>query len=189
MCMGNGKRNTLKGNYSGIKTVVSAMNMVIAGIESGINFIVGGINGIISGFNKIVTVAAEIVGVDWSGVTKIQEVTLKRISIDSYESGGFVTPNLPNKYSLIMAGEYGKAEMLGTVGGKTAVAGGKEITGISDTIRATSREEIALLKQQNALLQGILQKEFGITKDDIGKAAQNYAKDYYKKTGKEAFIF
>lgn len=87
-----------------------------------------------------------------------------------------------------MAGENGIPEIAGTVGGKTAVAGGAEITGISDTIRATSSEEVALLRQQNVLLQAILEKEFGISQNDIGKAAQNWARER-QRAGKTAFVF
>lgn len=176
--------------WSGIKKgVASAMNAVISGIEKAINGIVSGLNGIIGGFNKIVTVAAKIVGANWSGVSKLSKVSLTRISVSGYEDGGFVKPNLPSKYSLFMAGEYGVPEMLGTVGGKSAVVGGVEITGISDTIREKSNEEIALLRQQNGLLQAILEKEFGITQNDIGKAAQSWARDYSKRTGREAYSF
>ena len=93
------------------------------------------------------------------------------------------------QYSMFMAGENGRAEMLGTVGGKTAVAGGQEITGIRDAVYSTAQQEMELLRQQNQLLQGILEKEFGITSEQIGKSARNYAKDYFNRTGREAYIF
>lgn len=98
-------------------------------------------------------------------------------------SGGFV----PNSWTMFMAGENGIPEMLGTVGGRTAVAGGVEITGIKDAIYATNQQEMELMRQQNALLQGILQKEFGITTSDIGRAAQSYNQDYKKRTGRPAY--
>ena len=79
--------------------------------------------------------------------------------------------------------------MLGTVGGKTAVAGGAEITGIREAIYQTASEEMVLLRQQNQLLQGILEKEFGITASDIGKAARSYGRDYYNRTGNNAYVF
>lgn len=104
--------------------------------------------------------------------------------IPTFAAGGF-----PSQYSMFMAGENGRAEMLGTVGGKTAVAGGQEITGIRDAVYSTAQQEIELLKQQNQLLQGILEKEFGITSEQIGKSARNYAKDYFNRTGREAYIF
>ena len=101
-----------------------------------------------------------------------------------YEQGGY-----PQKYSLFMAGENGIPEIAGTVGGKTAVAGGAEITGIRDAIYSTSQQEMEYLREQNKLLQGILAKEFGISKNDIGKASRSYARDYYNRTGKEAYSF
>lgn len=104
--------------------------------------------------------------------------------IPTFAAGGF-----PSQYSMFMAGENGRAEMLGTVGGKTAVAGGQEITGIRDAVYITAQQEMELLRQQNQLLQGILEKEFGITSEQIGKSARNYAKDYFNRTGREAYIF
>ena len=104
--------------------------------------------------------------------------------IPTFAAGGF-----PSQYSMFMAGENGRAEMLGTVRGKTAVAGGQEITGIRDAVYSTAQQEMELLRQQNQLLQGILEKEFGITSEQIGKSARNYAKDYFNRTGREAYIF
>lgn len=107
----------------------------------------------------------------------------KGFNVDYYAAGGF-----PTQGSLFFAGERG-AEMLGSVGGKTAVAGGAEITGIKDAINNTSQREIVLMSQQNQLLQALLQKDTGITKNDIGKAAREYAQDQYYKTGRSVFVF
>lgn len=81
--------------------------------------------------------------------------------------------------------------------GKSVVANNKQITdGISAAVyqgnqesNALLREEIALLQRQNELLLGILDKEFGITQDEIGKSARKWAKDYYNRTGNEAYSF
>lgn len=169
--------------WSGIKeTSAKAFNSVISGIEGGINGVIKGINLLLKGFNKIVSGAAKITGSDWTGVELIHEVSLPKIK--GYSVGGF-----PEKASLFWANENGVPELVGTVGGKTAVGPGVEITGISDTIRSTSAEEISLLRQQNQILQAILQKEYGITKDEIGRAARSYAKDYANRTGKQAYSF
>ena len=61
--------------------------------------------------------------------------------IPTFAAGGF-----PSQYSMFMAGENGRAEMLGTVGGKTAVAGGQEITGIRDAVYSTAQQEMELLR-------------------------------------------
>jgi hypothetical protein len=96
---------------------------------------------------------------------------------------------LPQKYSICIAGENGIPEIAGTVGGKSAVAGGAEITGIKDSIYDTSQREIALLRQQNQLLQGILNKDLSISQNDIGSSARKYAREYFKRTGKPAFDY
>ena len=173
------------GLWSGIKQgVAGAMNAVIGGIESGINFIVNGINKIIGGFNKVVSWAAGVVGTDWGGVDLVPNVSIPRIQVQGYELGGF-----PKPYSLFAAGEGGVPELMGTVGGKTAVAGGMEITGIRDEIRETSAAEVQLLREQNQLLRALLDKEFGITKDEIGRSAQGWARDYSRRTGRPAYDF
>lgn len=108
-----------------------------------------------------------------------------KIRIKGYADGGY----LPQKYSIVMAGENGIPEIAGTVGGKSAVAGGAEITGIKDSIYDTSQREIALLRQQNQLLQGILNKDLSISQNDIGSSARKYAREYFKRTGKPAFDY
>ena len=106
------------------------MNAVIGGIESAINFIVDGINTLIEGFNKVAEWGANVVGSDWGGVELVPNVTLPRIN--AFYNGGYV----PTSYSMFMAGENGVPELLGTVGGRTAVAGGAEITGIKEAFVA-----------------------------------------------------
>ena len=171
------------GLWSGIKTgLKSAFNAVICGIESGINFIVSGINKIIGGFNKVISWAAKVAEIDWGGVDEIPKVSIPRISM--YEYGGF-----PTQGSIFVAGEtYGQSEWVGNVNGKTGVVSGYEITDISKTIRETSEQELMMLRQQNQLLSGILAKEFGITKNDIGRAAREYGIDYFNRTGNQAYV-
>ena len=122
--------------------------------------------------------------VNIGGKEIIQAGNINLGKIPTFAAGGF-----PKQYSMFMAGENGVPEILGTVGGKTAVAGGQEITGIRDAVYSTSQQEIALLKQQNQLLQGILEKEFGVTQDQIGRSARKYATEYFNRTGREAYSF
>jgi len=171
------------GLWTAIKVGMEAsFNAVIGGIESGINFIVEGINKIIRGFNKVVSWAAKVAEIDWGGVDEIPSVSIDRISM--YEYGGF-----PTQGSLFVAGEtYGQSEWVGNVNGRTGVVSGYEITDISKTIRETSEQELMMLRQQNQLLSGILAKEFGITKNDIGKAAREYGIEYFNRTGNQAYV-
>lgn len=122
--------------------------------------------------------------VNIAGKEIIQAGNINLGKIPTFVAGGF-----PKQYSMFMAGENGIPEILGTVGGKTAVAGGQEITGIRDAVYSTSQQEIVLLKQQNQLLQGILEKEFGVTQDQIGRSARKYAREYFNRTGREAYSF
>lgn len=54
-------------------------------------------------------------------------------------------------------------------------------------------ETNALLREQKQLLQKLLAKEYGISKDDIGNAsrdyARDYARDYFRRTGRDAYTF
>lgn len=129
------------------------------------------------------------VGVSGLG-TFIQVVSGKTIApahiklprISEYATGGY-----PAGSSLFWAGERG-AEMLGTVGGKTAVASNGEITGISETIRDTSYAEIELLREQNELLTAILQKP-GISRRDIYDSAITEDRIRRKATGRSGFAY
>ena len=69
------------------------------------------------------------------------------------------------------------------------MVGAAKITGIRDAVWNAHKEEMELMRQQNELLRGILAKEFGITEQQIGKAAQNYSRDYMRRTGNPAYSF
>ena len=105
--------------------------------------------------------------------------------IPTFETGGYV----PTRFSMFMAGENGVPEILGTVGGKTAVAGGMEITGIKDAVFSTAQQEIELLRQQNQLLRELVNKKWGITQDEIGESARRYAREEYMRTGNNVWDF
>lgn len=155
---------------------IAPLNLVISGIETMINNAIDLINGLMSAARLIPKIGDAV-------PNNIQHISVGRIP--TFEKGGYV----PSRYTMFMAGENGVPEIAGTVGGKTAVAGGAEITGIKDAIYKASQEEMALLRQQNQLLQGILQKEFGITTDQIGSAARQYASEQYKQKHKNVFVF
>lgn len=122
----------------------------------------------------------------WDGIPGVFDGgSISLGKIPTFETGGYV----PSRYTMFMAGENGVPEIAGTVGGKTAVAGGVEITGIKDAINSTAQQEIALLKQNNQLLQGILEKEFGITTDQIGIAARQYGQEQFNQKHKNVYVF
>lgn len=170
------KFTTDKWTFSGISDgLKNAWNNAIAAVKHIWNGFANWMNSKLSfSWNAVNIAGKQIVGAGSINLGKIP----------TFAAGGF-----PSQYSMFMAGENGRAEILGTVGGKTAVAGGQEITGIRDAVYSTAQQEMELLRQQNQLLQGILEKEFGITSEQIGKSARNYAKDYFNRTGREAYIF
>lgn len=85
-----------------------------------------------------------------------------------FENGGFPVPG-----SYFVAGENGVPEMLGTVGGRTAVASGAEITGIRDAVYSTGASEVALLREQNDLLRRLLSKDTTVNIGDREIARAN----------------
>lgn len=155
---------------------IAPLNLVISGIETMINNAIDLINGLISAARLIPKIGDAV-------PNNIQHINVGRIP--AFETGGYV----PSRYTMFMAGENGVPEIAGTVGGKTAVAGGVEITGIKDAINSTAQQEIALLKQNNQLLQGILEKEFGITTDQIGIAARQYGQEQFNQKHKNVYVF
>lgn len=117
-------------------------------------------------------------------VPQIPKVTIPRPKIPKYEVGGY-----PTRGDLFFANENGVPELVGTMGGKTAVASGMEITGIKDAIYETGQRESGLMSTMVGLLRVIADKDYGITDDQIGKSAQRYAKDYFNRTGNDAYSF
>ena len=72
--------------------------------------------------------------------------------------------------------------------GKTAVANNEQIvSGIQNGVYGAMSESNALLMEQNALLQAILEKETGINANDIFRSVQKSASNYSKQYGKPAF--
>ncbi len=165
--------------WDGIKDIFKGVfNGLVSIAEGCVNLIIDGINAFIDGFGLISGIS-EAIGISF------KPVQIPKISIPRFDTGGYV----PSRYTMIMAGENGVPEIAGTVGGKTAVAGGVEITGIKDAINSTAQQEIALLKQNNQLLQGILEKEFGITTDQIGIAARQYGQEQFNQKHKNVYVF
>lgn len=88
---------------------------------------------------------------------------------ESHFKGGFVgayaTGGYPSRGTLFWAGEYGLPEMLGTVGGKTAVASSAEITGIRESVMESSIAEQNMMGQMINLLQTIALKDTSVNLD------------------------
>ena len=122
---------------------IDMLNGVIGGIESLVNRAIDGLKKLAEMVNKVPGVNINISG--WG-------ISLPRIP--KFEDGGF-----PERASLFWSGEYGVPEILGTVGGKTAVAGGAEITGIRDAVYDVGNSETTLLRMAVSLLETIAAKD------------------------------
>lgn len=158
--------------------VASAMNAVIGGIESAINWIIGGINKLIGGFDKIVQWAADILGQDWGGISIVQEVSFSRIEVPTYGDGGF-----PESGQAFIARENGIPEMVGTIGRRAAVANNEQIVeSVASGVAEANGEQNALLREQNALLRALLEKDNGVYLD--GRSLSNSVDKYKREQGR-----
>lgn len=79
--------------------------------------------------------------------------------------------------------------------GQSVVANNMQITqGISNAVYkgnqqllSVMQEELYQIREQNRLLQGILEKETGISSNDLFKSVRNSAREYTNRTGNPAF--
>ena len=89
-----------------------------------------------------------------SGSTK----TIGRVSMSEYAQGGW-----PNIGDLFIANEAGP-ELVGTIGGSTAVANNDDIVqGIQGGVERANSEQNELIRQQNSILMQLLNKELTIS--------------------------
>lgn len=124
----------------------------------------------------------EIPEQEYNGQKISSSEKIKLGSLPKFASGGF-----PGSGQLFIGNENG-IEMMGRMGNKNVVANNEQIVdGISKGVASANSEQNALLRQQNALLQGILEKETGISSDDLFRSVQRSANSYYQRTGRYAF--
>lgn len=110
---------------------------------------------------------------------------IKLGEIPMYFNGGF-----PKSASLFWSGENGVPEMVGTIGGSTAVASGAEITGIRDAVYDTGQAEIELLREQNELLRLLLAKDPRIvfdTREGLSALREQEQRQGYNMSGTVMF--
>ena len=99
------------------------------------------------------------------------------LSIQGFATGGFPTPG-----TLFTAGEIpGQTELLGTIGGRTAVAGGEEITGIREAIYEQGQREENLLR---TLISAVNAKDLNLVANaTTGRWVNKSLKAYAGVTG------
>lgn len=141
------------------KWISAAVNTVLAAVKGFAGDIPGAI---LSALGAVGNVAGDIFGwvgdavggvVDWVGDAVGGVVDFFK-GIFGFASGGF-----PDAGQLFIAREAG-AEMVGSLGGHTAVANNDQIVeGIREGVEAAMERQNQLLRRQNELLQALLEKE------------------------------
>lgn len=152
---------TEKWTWSGIKDGLSnAWNNAIAAVKQIWNRFANWINDKLNFSWDPITIA---------GIQLAPGGSISLGKIPTFETGGYV----PSRYTMFMAGENGVPEIAGTVGGKTAVAGGVEITGIKDAINTTAEAQMRMMQQEIDLLKQLLVKETSVNIGDRDIAMAN----------------
>lgn len=110
------------------------------------------------------------------GITDTDSATPK-ISFKAYAGGGF-----PTTGEVFVAREAG-AEMVGSIGRRTAVANNDQIVaGIASGVASANSESNALLREQNGLLRAMLEKETGVYLD--GKSLTKSVEKHQRERGR-----
>lgn len=180
------------------QTVFSKSNFTFTGVSQGLTASFStAFASVKSVFNNFVSLfnSKFKISLSTSALNTLQKLGMRVSStfslgtIPQFQTGGFVEDGL------FMANHN---EMLGRfANGKTAVANNRQITeGISSSVYQANKEMVSVMRQeltesrrQNEYLSQLLAKEFGITQDEVGRAAQNYARNYTQRTGRDAFSF
>lgn len=187
----NGLDNSVtRSDYEGIFGRISdALEETKKGIKSIINGIIGFIetmaNGVVRGINKVINClnGFSIDVPEWvTALTGLTEFgfnipTINEISIPRLADGGF-----PETGQMFIAREAG-AEMVGSIGRRTAVANNDQIvSGIASGVAEANGEQTSLLREQNTLLRALLEKESGVYLD--GKNITNSVEKYQRERGR-----
>lgn len=102
--------------------------------------------------------------------------------VDFAAEGGF-----PTTGQMFIARENGIPEMVGTIGGRTAVANNDQIvSGVASGVASANAEQNALLRRQNELLTQLLNKKFSaeiVPSAALGKVNKRSAEMYARNSG------
>lgn len=152
-------------------------------IDIGKNILKGVWNGILSMGDWLKQKITDFFGGIGDGIADAvgigQGTSVDITPVQKFASGGF-----PNRGQLFIANESGP-EMVGRIGGRSAVANKDQITdGIATAVYTANAEQNRLLKEQNDLLRAILAKP-GVNKDDVVDLWKSGAGEYRKETGRQ----
>lgn len=197
--------NGIKSSESNVFATASGIGLQVASkftnnsaqanaMRAGSNLMIGFGNGMSSSFPSVLArsanFATNIVKV-FTSVWKIHSPSRVMDEMGVYFMQGLQN-GIESMYSPIensvnkFGGELAKApdfnEKLGFDGATANVS-----SSATTTYNADNSETNSLLRQQNSLLQAILEKDMGISEGALFKSVQNSATSYYKMTGNKAF--
>lgn len=171
---------------SNVENTFKSSNWTFNGVREGLDKTFGSaIDSIKEIWNKFAEWFNEKLDFSWDSVTVFGKEIIPKGSISlgklpTFANGGFVTSDV------FFANENGIPELVGTVGGRTAVASGTEITGISDAVYDTGATQASLLNTAVQLLQVIASNGNGVSDDYIFNSFRNSARQYTARTGNPA---
>ena len=180
-------RWTFTGVGEGLKeTFEKAKNWIRTPINEMLGFMEKLVNGIIDGFNKMGDVLGSIdIDIpDWvpeiGGKSfEFSMPKLNHINIPRLAQGAVIPPN--NEF-LAVLGDQKKGTNI-----ESPLSTMVEAFNMAN--KGGSEQEIALLQEQNELLRQLLQKEFGISENDIYRSVRNQDRTFYNSTGRSAFAY
>lgn len=158
--------------------IVDVVNSILGFIEKMANGVIDGVNWMIRQLNKLKINTPdwveEMFGISSFGfnISELSHVTIPRVELKA--NGGFVDTG-----QMFIAREAG-AEMVGSIGRRTAVANNDQIVaGIASGVASANSESNALLREQNTLLRAMLEKESGVYLDGkhITKSVEKHQRE------------
>ena len=140
------------GIFSTVKDLLKVpVNGIIAIIEGLVNKLIDGWNWLKKQINSLSIEIPEWLG---GGTVGFNLKMSKHVTIPRFAEGGF-----PETGELFIAREAG-AEMVGSIGRRTAVANNDQIvSGIASGVAEANSEQNSLLREQNTLLRALLEKD------------------------------
>lgn len=170
----NNAKNTFENMKSTIMNIWSNLKDGISGIMRGIGDTVRNlkdraVEGVNDAMRRLRDIGNKSPNYNYGDRERIDDRKRRRIR-------GFATGGFPARGELFLAREAG-AEMVGSIGGRTAVANNQQIvSGVAHGVAEANREQNALLREQNDLLRAMLSKENKIVLDgrEISRTVDKY---------------
>ena len=170
-----GASSIFEGVWKGLLGIVTGtVDVMVSLIEGAINAAIGAVNAILS-------FAIDVP--EWlGGGSYTLGITIPKVKLPRFEDAFFANGGFPTEGQMFIAREAG-AEMVGSIGRRTAVANNDQIVGgIASGVASANEEQNALLREQNSLLRAILEKDSGVYLD--GKNLANSVEKYQRERGR-----